>query len=95
MAGIFESRSFKAGQVQNKQEADKKRIAAMVEDSSMSVEKQSLETKRLLFGVVYRGVPYSVEFLVNVPLDGNIGDNFAKILTASGWTFRETPLFTT
>lgn len=28
-------------------------------------------------GVVYRGVPYSVEFFVDVPLDGNIGDNFA------------------
>lgn len=28
-------------------------------------------------GVVYKGVPYSVEFYVDVPLSGNTGDNFA------------------
>ena len=28
-------------------------------------------------GVVYKGVPYSVEFYVDVPLHGNTGDNFA------------------
>ena len=28
-------------------------------------------------GVVYKGVPYSVEFYVDVPLEGNTGDNFA------------------
>lgn len=28
-------------------------------------------------GVMYKGQPYSVEFYVDVPLDGNIGDNFA------------------
>lgn len=28
-------------------------------------------------GVIYKGVPYSVEFYVDVPLSGNTGDNFA------------------
>lgn len=28
-------------------------------------------------GVVYKGIPYSVEFYVDVPLSGNTGDNFA------------------